>query len=212
MESNQIADKNTQKSNPKKAYILAAFIIILGIVILWLFMRINQNQQMQQKSAYQAPKNPTPTISLADSTLTMQVNSLTPTSQVPSSISILIDSGKNKVVGAQFLLKYDPKVLRNVSVSKGTFIDNPVEPIDPAKAVDPVNGTISYAIAMSPTNSKPSSGRGVIATINFSPIYSPLVKQTTITFANQPIILDFYQRDANDIKTAQNLTLTFPQK
>lgn len=91
---------------------------------------------------------------------------------------VLIDTGKDKLNAVQLELSFDPKALTNVDISAGNFLPQATELI---KKVDPVNGTISYAISL-PFGQSPVSGKGVIAKITYSPVSSSLDTSTTINF------------------------------
>lgn len=89
------------------------------------------------------------------------------------SSDILIDSGKNKVTSVQLELTYDPSLLKEVSVVAGSFFESPLELL---KKIDAKSGRITFALGL-PSGSDGKSGKGVVATILYSP-----------TFPNQPTV------------------------
>lgn len=77
-----------------------------------------------------------------------------------------IDTGKNRVVGVQLELYYDPSLITNVNVTPLDFFSQAVEVL---KKVDDKNGRISYAITVSPGETA-VSGKGQLVKINYTPI------------------------------------------
>ncbi|MBP9717024.1 MAG: hypothetical protein KBD51_03740 [Candidatus Levybacteria bacterium] len=77
---------------------------------------------------------------------------------------VIINTYEDEISGAQIELSFDPKVLTNVDIEQGTFINSPAVLI---KTVDTKTGVIRYAIAIKPGD-KMVKGEGVIATISFN--------------------------------------------
>ncbi len=77
---------------------------------------------------------------------------------------VTINTYEDEISGAQIELSFDPKVLTNVDIEQGTFINSPAVLI---KTVDTKTGVIRYAIAIKPGD-KMVKGEGVIATISFN--------------------------------------------
>ena len=90
-------------------------------------------------------------------------------------MDINIDSKDNKVTGAQLELTYDPKVLENVDIRPGGFLDNPVVIV---KSVDETKGIIKFWLG-NRIEEPGIKGDGTIAVISFSKLGAG---QTQINF------------------------------
>ena len=103
---------------------------------------------------------------------------LTPPVNKPYTVTytsnVNIETGGDKVTAAQLELSFDPKVLTNVQITPGTFIQNPVVLL---KKVDQSNGRISFTLGV-PGNQQTPKGTGTIATITFDEI--PTASGSTI--------------------------------
>ena len=84
-------------------------------------------------------------------------------------VNVDIDSAKLYATGTDLYLTYNPKTIGNVSVSKGSFIANPIELFN---KVDPTTGDISYSINTE-AGFKGTKGAGTIAVITFTVIGTP---------------------------------------
>jgi hypothetical protein len=94
------------------------------------------------------------------------------------STDVIISSGNNKTTAVQLEISYDPKVLTNVDIKTGSFFTTPVVLL---KKIDTVNGRLSYALGINPTQ-KATSGNGTVATITFSTAANTTATQTPINF------------------------------
>ena len=121
------------------------------------------------------PKTPPP-LTYAQTMLSLS----TPTKLATGNYStdVQITSGSNKTTAVQLELSYNPKVLTNVDIKTGPFFTTPVVLL---KKVDAVNGRISYALGINPTQ-KPTNGNGVVATVTFSTVTGTTATQTPINF------------------------------
>lgn len=90
-----------------------------------------------------------------------------------STITVGIDTQEDEVIAVQLALSYDPHILTNLTMTPGTFFGKPVIL---ANKINQEKGTIFYAVAIAPTG-KPVKGKGIIATISFT----PNTKGTTLT-------------------------------
>jgi hypothetical protein len=163
--------KNQQKTN-KKVLVVSVVVIILIFIIAATTRYLNK-----QTTTTMLPI-PTP----------VQEGMMTPLSaektsaihleqQGNNTVNVVVDSGKGAISGVQLQLSYDPQVLTNIRVQKGVFF---VSPIELQKSIDTTNGILVYAIAISPT-SAPQQGKGVIATISYTPNFG-VASPTKLTF------------------------------
>jgi hypothetical protein len=151
------------------AIILCIFFILIAIVTM---------NYLQGKNPIGQPTAiPTP-IQQQPSTITKTVEKTAALQLVPqgnNSINVVVNAGKGTISGVQLQLSYDPRVLTNVSIQRGSFFTKPLEL---QNSIDSTNGMINYAIAISPSMS-PQPGTGIVATIYYTPNLG-LMSKTTI--------------------------------
>jgi len=121
---------------------------------------------------------PTPVPSLTYAQTNLSVSTPVSTALNSYSTDVLISTGSNKITAAQLEISYDPTVLTNVTIEPGPFFTTPVVLL---KKIDTVNGKISYALSINPSQ-KPISGSGTVATVTFSTISGAAAMQTPINF------------------------------
>lgn len=144
----------------KSTLILVLILIGISGVLLWIAIAPHKNTAPTPPiSITQAPPTPTPAPKLTDLTFVPNPLILTENS---GSINVNIDT-KNEVTAVQLELSFDPAVLKNIQIKEGSMFQNPIVLIN---NVDAQTGRISYAIAISPSET-PKSGKGTIAVINF---------------------------------------------
>lgn len=149
-----------KKGMPRQTVAFVTFLIVVTVVLLGLAVYT------------QKPSVPTPTVqqptspSYAHTTLKLTPPVNTPSLPNTYSTDVSIATGGDKVTAAQLELSYDPKVLTNVQIKPGTFIQNPVVLL---KKVDEANGRISLAIGI-PLGQAALAGTGTVATITFDEI------------------------------------------
>jgi hypothetical protein len=155
---------------PKKTLILIVLLVIVTIGLLVIALMPNLKTS--------APVKPAP-VSSVPAYLQTELAFSTPVNTLNTySTDVLISSGSNKTTAVQLEISYDPKVLTNVDIVPGSFFTTPVVLL---KKIDTVNGRISYALGISPSQ-KPTSGNGTVATITFSPVATTTATQTPIIF------------------------------
>lgn len=161
--------------------------LIAVLVVITAFLLVLALKPETPGVPYSTVARPTPPPSVAiQTTLALVPSTLTvPTSSPSASVDVMIDTEENNVTAVQLELSYNPKVLSEVEVatSSGTFFENPVTLL---KNIDPVKGTISYAVGIAPTGS-PKKGKGTIATISFKAIGSTS-QTTSITFSPKTLV------------------------
>jgi hypothetical protein len=155
--------------------IIGLIVLVVAILITACIILVQTNKTPEKSITSQPHASPTPGV-ISDTVISMQAASQELVANQPSKINILVDAGTNEFSGAQFTLTYDPKVLENVKVTPGTYLQSPSELWN---VVDPVKGTIAYTLAMSP-GSNPSTGKGVLAVISYSVVPGTTASETTI--------------------------------
>jgi len=157
---------------PRKTFILISLLVLVTIGLLAIALIPSV------KSPINIVPKPTPaTLSYAQTKLSLS----TPVKLTLNNYSsdVLISTGNNKTTAVQLELTYDPKVLTNVDIKSGVFFTAPVVLL---KKIDTVNGRISYALGINPSQ-KPTSGSGIVATISFSTVSGTTAMQTPINFS-----------------------------
>lgn len=94
-----------------------------------------------------------------------------------NAVNVIVDAGKAPISAAQLQISYDPRVLTNVSIEKGSFFTAPMEL---QNKIDSLNGIINYAVGITPTN-QPQPGTGVVAVIRYA-TNPGLTSKTHMTF------------------------------
>ena len=154
----QTTPQTAKKGLPKQTVVFLTFLIAVTLVLLGLAV-------YTQKIV---PPSPTTTPNkvlfppYAHTELTLAAPKQTGLNTYTTQVNI--SSGTDKITAAQLELSFDPKVLLNVQISPGSFIQNPVVLL---KNVDQQNGRISLALGV-PLGQKGISGNGTIATITFT--------------------------------------------
>jgi hypothetical protein len=167
----------TKKGMPKQTLAFITFLIAVTLVLLGLAVYTQKVTVPTQPIAKQAIS---PSYAHTSLKLTPPVN--TPALPNTYTTDVTITTGGDKVTGIQLEFSYDPKVLTNVQIKPGTFIQNPVVFL---KKVDEVNGRISLSIGI-PLGQSGPSGTGTVATITFN----------EVSTATGSTILDFLPKTA----------------
>ncbi|MCL5019065.1 MAG: cohesin domain-containing protein [Patescibacteria group bacterium] len=149
-----------KKGMPRQTVAFVTFLIVVTVFLVGLAV-------YTQKPGAPTPVTQQPTSpSYAHTTLRLTPPVNTPSLPNTYSTDVSIATGGDKVTAAQLELSYDPKVLTNVQIKPGTFIQNPVVLL---KKVDEANGRISLAIGI-PLGQAAPTGTGTVATITFDEI------------------------------------------
>lgn len=149
-----------KKGMPRQTVAFVTFLIVVTVFLVGLAV-------YTQKPGAPTPVTQQPTFpSYAHTTLRLTPPVNTPSLPNTYSTDVSIATGGDKVTAAQLELSYDPKVLTNVQIKPGTFIQNPVVLL---KKVDEANGRISLAIGI-PLGQAAPTGTGTVATITFDEI------------------------------------------
>lgn len=97
---------------------------------------------------------------------------------------VMLTTGPNKVTGVQVELTFDPSVVGNVTLSPATFFNQPTVLLN---KVDATNGTISYAIAIQPTDSG-KSGSGPVALISYTLLQGTNSAKNLFVFSPKTVV------------------------
>lgn len=149
----------------KTIILIIVLSVIAGIAV---FIAMSPKNETPQPSGLQQP---TPAPNVAFTTLSLLPNSLT-ISTPSASVDVSIDTKTNKVTAVQLEISYDPKKLTNVDIvapSSGGFFENPIVLL---KKIDEKKGLISFALAISASQTA-KMGTGNVATISFTSLITP---------------------------------------
>lgn len=154
----------------KKTYLLIIVLILIasGLLAIALLPKPNLQTGVVQK---QTPKP-------AQTTLTISSSPVVDSKTTKYMTAITIDTGTNKVTAVQLELSYNPNDITNVDIVPGSFFSNPNILL---KKIDPANGRITYALGI-PLGQKGVSGKGVLASLQFSAFPSTQSAMITINF------------------------------
>lgn len=176
-ESLRISNLNMSK---RTLLLILALLLLVGVLLVVAFS-VNQTKPTPTPQVSLPPQtSPTP---VAQTVLSMNPNPLTVSPQSPSSVNIEIATGANNVTAVQLEISFDPKVVNNVTITAGTFFANAIELI---KKVDQKEGTITYALGISP-NDTAKTGTGTVATITFT-AKGAAGTQSPMTFSEKTLV------------------------
>jgi len=114
---------------------------------------------LQQKNT-QRGNIPTtiPMLSETPKTATLQLEQ-----QGNNTIHVVVNAGTRNITGVQLVLSYDPRILSDVRIKRGTYFVNPFELLN---IIDKTKGTITYTIGISPKGTS-QGGKGIVAQITY---------------------------------------------
>lgn len=162
---------------------LALIVILTVITGALLVLALSSQKQQKAPSPIVNNNTPTPIESPATAMLSLSQNTTMSTS-ASKALNLDVDGGGSKVTGVQVEISYDPKVLTNVSITPGSYIENPVVLFN---SVDKKNGRISYAVGITPTGN-PVTGTGTAAIIKYSVLPGVTINTTTLHFLSKTIV------------------------
>ena len=148
---------------PKKTLALISGLVLVTVVLFVIALRTNQKGS-EGPTPSQAVAQPSPTPDVAHSVLSLTPNPLTVTAGGRGQVTVNLDTSDNDVTAVQLELSYDPKVLRNVTITPGPLFQGAVVLINKN---DPVTGKYTYAFGRTPAQT-PVKGVGSVATISFT--------------------------------------------
>ena len=161
MENKPVQVKEVKKSTPKQTWAFITFLIVVTLLLIGLAVYV---QNPSKPSINQPGAGVTPSYAHTTLKLTPPVN--TPTQLNTYTTDVNIATGGDKITGVQLELTYDPKVLTNVQIKPGDFIQSPAILL---KKVDQANGRISLHLAVK--SQKDLVGQeGTVATITFNEV------------------------------------------
>lgn len=157
-----------------KTWALVIALMILTGALLYISVSANKNPKPETAVSI------TPTKEAGQTALSFSEEGKFATGSSLIKTDILIDSGNNKITGAQIELIYDPKVLTKVDIIPGDFLKDSVEVL---KKVDIKTGRISYVLGTKLNAT--SQGQGILATITYFRLNN---SKTKIDFLPQTLI------------------------
>lgn len=166
-----------KKGIPKQTLVFVVFLIAVTLLLVGLAV-------YTQKPQFPLP-SPKPT-GVAFPPFAHTTLVLTPPAINPNlgnySANVNITTNEDKVTAVQLEMSFDPKVLTNVDIKPGNFIQNPVVLL---KKVDQENGRISLTLGI-PLGQKGITGEGTVATVSFN----------ELTAAKGSTVIDFLPKTA----------------
>lgn len=168
---------------PRKTTILIIILAIVTALLIFLAVTNETTQQLLTEEPQQTVPSETvvqPYATLGFSTPLIDVSSSQTATQ---SVDIVLDTAGKGVFSAQIELQYDPSLLSNVSIqppAQNPFFGANIDTLIPPE-VNATQGRISYAVALHP-NEEEKIGRGVVATLTFTPNRFTAIPQTQISF------------------------------
>lgn len=155
-----------------------------------------------------AAPSPTPISVNAHTTLSLTPALATESSKTASyTVAVLIDTHENAVNAVQLELSYDPTALTDVSLSSGSFFNQPTALL---KNINTDTGRISYALAQQ-IDLPATQGSGTIALISFNILPSYTGKTVTLSFLPKTAVAaDKILESVLKKTTSYTLTLTAP--
>jgi hypothetical protein len=148
---------------PKKTLALISGLVLVTLVLFVIALRSNQ-QGAKGPAPTGTVTQVSPTPDVAHSVLSLSPNPVNVTAGGRGTVEVNLDTSDNAVTAVQLELSYDPKVLRNVTVTPGVLFQNSVVLINKN---DPATGKYTYAFGKTPSQT-PVQGKGVVATISFT--------------------------------------------
>lgn len=137
-------------------------LIVILIIVTGILLIVASNQKPTPPKTAPVPIKVVPTI--APKTILNFSPSPLEMSSPSASVDVNIDTQGQNATAVELELSYDPKVLSNITITPGNFFYNPIVLI---KKIDEQEGTIIYAVGISPAGD-PKKGIGKIATISFA--------------------------------------------
>lgn len=162
---------------PKKTLALISGLVLVTVVLFVIALKSNQQStQAPSTSTPSTATQPSPTVSMAHSVLSLSPNPVTVVPGVQGKVDVNIDTSDNAVTAVQLEIAYDPKVLSNVQVTPGSLFQNSIALINKN---NPTTGRFTYAFGRTPSQ-EPVSGKGAVATISFTAKASAQPSQLTL--------------------------------
>lgn len=147
----------------KKITLLIGVLVVLTVLLLGLALK---SQYIPSVS-----KSPTPTPPVMPLTkLMINPATLDLTSNASGVLQVDIDSSSNEITGVQLELQYDPKALRDVTITPGSFLTDPLIILN---KINSTTGRISLILGVT-AQQTPVKGKGTVAVIHFSKVSSAL--------------------------------------
>lgn len=167
----------------RNALLLLGGLFLLTIVLLIVTLQRGTSEQslkprlVAKPTKQQIPAN-------AKSVLQLLPNPAKLDAENNGSIDVQLDTNENAITAVQLELQYDPKVLRNVAITAGPFLNKPIELL---KNIDKTTGRITYMLGISPAR-EPIQGKGIIASITFSKLSTVTTQKTDFKLLDSSLV------------------------
>lgn len=132
----------------KKIFAIIILLLILASIPIGVYL-VKRQQEIRLRAA------PATVLSLTPATGEYDVDET-------FTINVSVDTGENLIVSADIILNYDPLILKGLSVTRGSFLEN-IQEIQ--NIIDNDTGKIIYSIYTANENAK--QGTGTLASISF---------------------------------------------
>ncbi|HSX09434.1 MAG TPA: cohesin domain-containing protein [Candidatus Saccharimonadales bacterium] len=127
--------------------LLIIILVLIPVAIIIFRLTKNNNEQINQHTAQQVMTTPTLPPSVPQTVFQLFPNPAQPDSEGNIDIDVSINTNNNRATGVQFVIQYDPSVLRFVSIKPDDAFYN-------AKVVtqnvDETSGLITYSLTLPP--------------------------------------------------------------
>ncbi len=163
----------------KKTIALIAALLLLVIVLVW----IAANPKKPLTTSQNVPGAIPTVIVPAHTMLSLSPNSITISKATPSQLMVNIDTTDNKVNGVQMEITYNPKLVKVLDVTPGTFLTGAL-PL--RKIIDNQAGHLTYILALPPQQPQ-KQGKGTVAILSIQAVTSQS-GQSQISFANRTLV------------------------
>jgi len=144
---------------------ISLIIALFIVTVLLLGIALSNSAKPQGENSTHISPTPTPyaqtSLQFSPATLNIPLGSV-----APQTVTVVATTRANDITGVQLEISYDPKAITNVSIASGGMFTNPLIFND---KIDTINGRISYAYAITPSQ-QAKNGSGPVAVITFTPM------------------------------------------
>ncbi len=167
-----------------KRVVVIIIVFFLALFVIGLFLLFSQKPPTPTETTTSSipAVNPTPTDAPAHTLLFFSPSPLSLTNS-SGSVSIDINANGDNISAIQLELQYDPKILTNVDIVPGTYLQNPVVLL---KKISPQTGQISFALGLT-TNATNLPTTGTVAKLTFQTLPSAS-GQTQVSFLPNTLV------------------------
>ena len=189
----------------KRTILLVIVLLIIASLLLFYAVSINPTKKTISLPSPTMTKSINPTKSPAETTLFIMPESKFVKENETFNLNVQINTGINKVTGVQLEIAYDPKILTNVKITKGTFLPNSNVLLN---IIDSETGRISYALVIPPSVTA-LSGKGTVAVITATKnIEASVLSESEIKILPKSLVTQV-GTEGSVLKNTKNALLNF---